>query len=401
MQGGHFDTMKTIFLLLVLAAAQAGVYAETKLNPPDADAERVLYIHGNVSAEGDVPSDTQPPFHQMLLNDTGPRGMSSFRAAIEALGFEIQQAYDADVVLTDEYLASWNVLILGSNQRRFSEEEAKAVQRWVKAGGGLVAWSDSAFGGHYAKVGLDNTAGRDSNNDITRQFGMVFLTDNGGGNYLIKDYEEAHFLNAQNPQGGVRYRGEGVSPVRTSDPARMLAKLQEGGLGGKIKVNKIDSPFNPLTDAALAVAHVGKGRVVGTFDRNTFWNAGEGTRLSHEDNREFAQRLILWAANREDINPKPIEQENTAGAFPVHAGQDRSAKVGEAVKLAGQVTGGNQPDVAWRVLSGPADSAEFENNNAAALKTRITFSKPGIYVLALEASAGGQTGRDEVTITVQ
>lgn len=243
----------------------------------------------------------------MLLEDAGPRGMSAFCAAIEAVGFEIRQAYDADVLFTDEYLAPWNVIILGSNQRRFSPDEADAVQRWVSAGGGLVAWSDSAFGGHFGKVGLDNPAGRDSDNDLTRQFGMVFLTDNGGGNYLVTDYEEAHFLNAQNPQGGVRYRGEGVSPVRITPPARLLAKLQEGGLGGKIMVNKIDAPFNPQTDAALGVADVGQGRVVGTFDRNTFWNAGEGTRLSHEDNREFAQRLILWAAGREDINPKSSE----------------------------------------------------------------------------------------------
>lgn len=295
-------------ILLLLVATPAGVSAEQQINRPASSVGRVLYLHGSVSAEGDVPAGEKPAFHQMLLDDTGPRGMSSFRAAIVAVGFEIRQAYDADVFFTDEYLAPWDVLILGSNQRRFSQAEAEAVQRWVNGGGGLVAWSDSAFGGHYGKVGLDNTAGRDSDNDLTRQFGMVFLTDNGGGNYLVTEYEEAHFLNAKNAHGGVRYRGEGVSPVRITPPARMLAKLQESGLKGKLTVNEIDSPFNPHTDAALAVAHVGEGRVVGTFDRNTFWNAGEGTRLSHENNREFAQRLILWAADREDSNPKAIGQ---------------------------------------------------------------------------------------------
>jgi len=393
--------MRNIVRLLLLIMTPAALCGETTIEPPPAITGRVLYLHGNVSADGDVPSGGKPAFHQMRLDDTGPRGMSGFRAAIEALGFEIHQAYDADVVIADEYLAAWDVMILGSNQRRFTRAEGEAVQRWLSAGGGLVAWSDSAFGGHYAKVGLDNTAGRESDNDLTRQFGMVFLTDNGGGNYLVKDYEEAHFLNAQNPQGGVRYRGEGVSPVRTNHPARMVAKLQEGGLGGKITVNKIDAPFNPQTDAALAVAHVGKGRVVCTFDRNTFWNAGEGTRLSHEDNREFAQRLVLWAAGREDINPKPSEQESNSEAFTVNAGQDRSAKVGETLALVGKVIGGSQPDVAWRVISGPAGSAEFDNNNAAALETRIRFRKPGIYVLALETVGRGPVHRGEVVITVE
>jgi hypothetical protein len=393
--------MRNLVRLLVLMMTPAVLCAEPAIEPDSAITGRALYLHGDVSADGDVPSGEKPAFHQMLLDDTGHRGMSAFRTAIEAVGFEIHQAYDADVALTDEFLAPWNVLILGSNQRRFSEEEATAVHRWVSAGGGLVAWSDSAFGGHYAEVGLDNTAGRDSDNDLTKQFGMVFLTDNGGGNYLIKDYEEAHFLNAKNPKGGVRYRGEGVSPVRIAPPARMLAKLQEGGLGGKIMVNKIDAPFDPQTDAALAIAHVGKGRVVGTFDRNTFWNAGEGTRLSHENNLEFAQRLILWAAGREDIDPKPIEQTSTPDVVTVNAGKDRRAKVDEAVALTGKVTGGSQPEVAWRVISGPAGNAEFDNNNAAALETRIRFSQPGVYVLVLEASDGSQTYRDEVSITVE
>ena len=281
-----------------------------------AEAPRILYLYGDVAADGTVPSGDQAPFHQMRLNDTGNRGMSQFKESITQLGFEITESYDAETPLTDEALAPLRVLILGSNQRRFSEEEAEAVRRFVENGGGLVAWSDSAFGGHWRQVGVDNEAGRLSNNDLTVGLGMYFMTDNGAGNYLIKRQEFDHFLNAYNRNGGVEFRGEGVSPVRVRPPARLLAKLQDGGLGGRLRLNAVDGELDLERDAALAIAEVRKGRVIGIFDRNLFWNAGEGTRLSHADNREFTQRVMIWAAGLEN------DPEMTSRIGPMDAGDD-------------------------------------------------------------------------------
>lgn len=367
---------------------------------------RILYLYGDVSADGRVPSGDAEPFHQMRLADPGERGLSQFRVALENLGLMLEERYDAEIRLTAEFLAGYQGLILGSNQRRFSKDEATAVRAWVERGGGLIAWSDSAFGGHFAKVGLDNTLGRDSNNDLTKQFGMYFLTDNGGGNYRIQKYTRPHYLNAGKPDGGIRYRGEGVSPIRVTAPAEMLAPLQDGGLGGGLKVNAIDAPFNPATDAALAIAQVGQGRVVGTFDRNTFWNAGEGTRLAHDDNREFAQRLVLWAINREDI---PLSQKETIGptqarqaTWQADAGPDLTAQPNTWVTLNGKITGASQvqPEVRWQLVDGPA-AGEFENNNPAALINRIRFSAPGSYRLELETSHGGATASDQMTVIVR
>lgn len=286
--------MKTFtrFCLLMLPFATAAFAAD---DPP-----RILYLYGDVADDGTVPSGKKEPFHQMRLHDEGDRGMSQFTAAIRSLGFEIDEAHDAKIRLNHETLKNLDVLILASNQRRFDEEEAAAVNAWVQAGGGLVAWSDSAFGGHWKKVGVDNELGRLSDNDLTEQFGMYFMTDNGAGNYLVTKYEKNHFLNADKRDGGIGFRGEGVSAVRVSPPAEMLAQMQHGGLGGGIRLNKKDGELDPARDAALAIATIGKGRVVGVFDRNLFWNAGEGTRLSHNDNREFTQRLMIWAAGLEE-----------------------------------------------------------------------------------------------------
>ena len=138
---------------------------------------------------------------------------------------------------------------------------------------------------------------------------MYFMTDNGAGNYLVETYERDHFLNNNNRNGGIRFRGEGVSPIRVKDPAELLAPVQDGGLGGKLRLNERDGKLNAKTDAALAIAEIGKGRVIGVFDRNTFWNAGEGTQLSHVDNREFAKRITAWVAGLESaLDPIQSDQ---------------------------------------------------------------------------------------------
>jgi hypothetical protein len=289
----------------------------------------------------------------------------------------------------------------------FSKAEAEAVHHWVELGGGLVAWSDSAFGGDFGKVGIANTAGRDSNNAITEPLGMHFLTDNGGGNYLISTYTENHFLNNYNRKGGLRYRGEGVSCVRVSPPARMLAPLQDGGLGGKLKVNQIDAPFNPQTDAALAVAEIGTGRVIGIFDRNCFWNAGAGTRLSHVDNREFAQRLVVWAAGLEKevkIVSKPLPASGVPNQPPkVSAGADQTVSILQA-DLVGTVEDDAQlkrfPDVTWSRRKGPG-KVSFENNNPNTSEVRVFFSEPGAYQLSFTADDGEFLIHDKVSITVK
>lgn len=286
----------------------------------------VLYLYGYVDEDGKDPWVTgKPPFHPMRLDDMHDpkRGLSEFRAALENpdepllrganVVFRLEEALDRTVKLTPEFLGRYDVLVLASNNRRFTTEgddsERQAVRDWVQGGGGLVAWSDSAFGGSFKAVGVGNPNGRDSDNDLMAQFGMFLMRDNGAGNYKIERYTMPHFLNDYEPEGGVVFRGEGVSPVRVSEPAVMLAPMQHGGLGGAIKLHGDDEkdpaigPLDPTRDAALAVAEVGQGRVLATFDRNTFWNDGEGTRLGQVDNREFAQRLFIWVSGSEPARP--------------------------------------------------------------------------------------------------
>lgn len=281
------------------ATIATGARTTTSPGTDDGDGSRLLYLYGDVAADGTVPSGDAEPFHQMRLSDTGPRGLSEFADVVEGAGLEPVERYDAETTLSRSVLDGFDVVVLGSNQHRFESDEADAVGEWVSDGGGLLAWSDSAFGGDYREVGVCNPAGSQSNNDLTEQFGMTFLRDNGAGNYRVRRYTEDHYLNDGDADGGVVFRGEGVSPVRVSRPAEVLAKLQSGGLDGRLEVCDRDAPFEPDRDGALAVATVGDGRVVGTFDRNTFWNGGAGTNISEADNRAFVGRLVGWLAGAE------------------------------------------------------------------------------------------------------
>lgn len=386
--------------VFTLACLLVGLFPQVGSSAP-----QILYLYGDVAADGTVPSGDQAPFHQMRLDDTGPRGLSQFSEAIRQLGFRLTEAYDAETELNDALLAPLQVLILGSNQRRFTGDEAAAVRRYVENGGGLVAWSDSAFGGHWRQVGVDNPAGRLSNNDLTTSFGMYFMTDNGAGNYLIQEQAFDHFLNAYRRKGGVEFRGEGVSPVRVSPPARLLAKLQEGGLGGKLRLNAVDGSLDPERDAALAIAEVGEGRVVGIFDRNLFWNAGEGTRLSHADNRAFTQRVMLWAAGREN------DPQMTARIGPIGTAPSASSATLAAVRLSAESDARGvarlrahlprphaQAEVSWRLLEGPG-KVSFDNNNPNGPAIGVRLSASGRYRFLAEIKDGGQTITREVAVT--
>ncbi len=381
--------MCCLFLFFILSFQLSGTTT--------AEAPKVLYLFGDVAADGTVPSGDQEPFHQMRLNDTGPRGMSGFAEAIREVGFQIEEAYDADVVLTPEFLDSVDVLILGSNQRRFTAAEAEALDDWVRSGGGLLGWSDSAFGGHWQQVGVDNDPGRLSNNDLMVQFGMYFMTDNGAGNYLIQDYERDHFLNDSNRDGGIRFRGEGVSPVRIAHPAELLAPMQEGGLGGDLRLNERDGDLDMEIDAALAIAEVGEGRVVGVFDRNLFWNAGEGTRLSHVDNREFTQRITVWAAGLESAMEGLQAVQSSQKALESSEKPEVSVRyeISEqesSILLIADVKDarGNKltPEVVWEAVRGPG-SLKFANNNPNGAQIHASYDIPGEYLIRVEVKDTG------------
>jgi hypothetical protein len=321
---GNIDLLGGTEITLNINAAglTAGNYAATltakAAGYPDASLQinltvtqanvKALYVYGSV-----------PPAQvDMKLTDTSSTGLSQFAQALQQVGFNFTQTLDANVTLNAATLNLYKVLILGSNNRRFTAAEQAAVAAWVNAGGGLVAWSDAAFG--WANGGVNSYAGQQSDNDLTQQFGMQFLHDNGGNVFTMNQWAVDHYIDNFNKNGGLSITAEGISPVRTTAPATILAQLPAGQ-----PLNTLDGPVT-AADAVLSVAKPGQGRVACYCDRNTFWNSGEGTRLSDANNKVFAQRLILWASGVNDqppvtttttyrINAGGPQVTNTIGTF--------------------------------------------------------------------------------------
>src|SRR5262249_53400302 len=52
-------------------------------------------------------------------------------------------------------------------------------------------------------------------------------------------------------------------------------------------------------DSSLVLVNAGKGRIVGYFDRNTFFNLhGAGTDITRLNNKQFALNLFGWVADQ-------------------------------------------------------------------------------------------------------
>lgn len=282
--------------------------------PTLAGPQDVLYIHG-----------THPPAidgETLRLDDTSNLGYSGFRDALAGAGFsltEFEAGPGSTGLLTDELLRNYQAIILSSNNRLFSDDEAAAVDRFVRAGGGIVAWSDAAFGWDQDNngqldppsiennTGITNTIGLDSDNTLTTQFGMRFLRDTGVQAIVGQDqpylFEHPIWQANAGDDGVIAFKGEGVSPIVVSGEAEVLFAYQDASLpqgGNPTGLTAADEMQGFALDAsvaALAIAEPGWGRVVGTFDRNTFWNNGSGTNINEFDNRQFAINLVTWATS--------------------------------------------------------------------------------------------------------
>lgn len=113
----------------------------------------IAYIHGDVAPDGTVPSGTAEPYDQMLLTDSGTTGLSMFKTMVEAEGHTISQYYDQTTTLNAALLNQFDVVIFSLHQKIWSATEKSALDSWVRAGGGILIYSDSASGGLWREVG--------------------------------------------------------------------------------------------------------------------------------------------------------------------------------------------------------------------------------------------------------
>ncbi|MGJ8652515.1 MAG: DUF5060 domain-containing protein [Opitutaceae bacterium] len=270
----------------------------------------IAYIHGDVSADGNIPSGAEDPYDQMLLDDTGDTGLSQFKAMVEAEGYSIEQHYDQTTNLDVSFLDDYDIVIFGLHQKVWSSGEKLALDTWLQAGGGMLIYSDSAAGGRYNLVGAQNTVGQTVVNNLISQYGMEVTVDQANG---IKAYKASIGAPHSIVADQVVLEGEGVSPVAV-DPTRDVERLipYEDDPAYKVSGDPTISHQQNLTFsnpefAALALTRPGQGRLIAMFDRQPMWNNGPGSDINERDNETILRRIVRYLAGDLD-DPEPFNQ---------------------------------------------------------------------------------------------
>ena len=276
----------------------------------------VLFVRGAERSGGFLEADNDFERTEQLADIDNPstangnHGWNSLKLTLENAGFEVTQIAEplepgapssgqttgAGIAFDSMDLTTFDVVVFASNNATYSNQAVDAVEAYIRNGGGAIFISDANFGSDWADAS-------NSDQQFLDRFGFVAHQDRGTYSIERSDNE---FLVPDHPifDGVDRFDGEGVTPIRVESPtagvdATILA-LAEGqtrlndGSGGN---NRGSSRASGPMDAVLLYADVDQGRIIGHFDRNTFFNQnGAGTDITRFDNRQFAINLFTAAA---------------------------------------------------------------------------------------------------------
>ncbi len=362
-----------------------------------ATAKQIAYIHGDVAANGRVPSGSQPAYDQMLITDGGRTGLSQFRTLVESQGHTISQHYDANTSLNANFLNKFDVVIFGLHQKRWSNAEKSALDSWLSAGGGMMIYSDSASGGRFNIVGSQNPVGQGVTNNLIARYGMQVTVDQAHG---VKAVRPGPDSNHPIVAGRKIIEGEGVSPIAVDRNAgvQVLIPYENNPTyrvsGGLTLPHKQNITIRNPRYASLALKPVGEGNIIVMFDRQPMWNAGPGSSINKRDNKEILRRTVNFLANGSSATPQP---EPETPALKVRARAETLITASGTATFTGAISSGSANRVEWRKVSGPG-SVNFTATGS--LSTTASFSNPGVYAIELAASNGSNNASDTVVVNV-
>ena len=240
----------------------------------------------------------------------GNHGWNELRLTLEGAGFIVSQIIEpleSDAPPTGQTqgmavpfeamdLAQYDVLVFGSNNAFYQTAAIDAIESYIRSGGAAIFISDANFGSDWADAS-------NSDQHFLDRFGFIMHQDQG--TYAIDSTE---FLVPGHPifVDVDSFDGEGVTPIEVGTPTQgvefEILALAEGNtrLNEEPFGNNNQGPSRPSgpNDAALLSATADFGRVIGHFDRNTFFNLnGAGTNINRLSNRQYAINLFQFAAS--------------------------------------------------------------------------------------------------------
>ena len=273
------------------------------------DSPSVLFVRGAdrsggfLEADNDAERTEQLADINNLATNNGNHGWGQLAGLLRDSGFnvtQIEETVEAGAASTGQTngvavpfetldLSVYDAIVFGSNNAEYNSAQVSAVDTYIRNGGGALFISDANFGSGWADAANSDQA-------FVGQYGLNVYQDQGtyalaGDELLVPDHPIL--------DGVVGFDGEGVSPFEVVGGVEDVDITILARAEGSVRLNddpnggRGDSRSAGLNDAALVVAEVGLGRVVGHFDRNTFFNDnGAGSDLNRDTSRRDGSPAI-------------------------------------------------------------------------------------------------------------
>lgn len=289
-------------VLSICALSLPGTMALAQSGP------NVLFIRGADGSGGATEGGDRDARTEQLGDITntntnnGNHGWGELAGTLSAAGYNLTQIAEAaenptgntdglPVAFDTMDLSVYDAIVFGSNNAVYNTAQIDAIENYVRGGGGAIFISDANFGSTRADASNSDQQFLDRFGLIVHQDLGTYSLERSTGDFLVPDHPIF--------DGVDRFDGEGTTPfsigtLAPGDSATLLA-LAEGNVRRNDGTTGSTEPAT-TDDAALLVAEIGLGRVIGHFDRNTFFNNnGAGTNINRFDNEQYALNLFEYA----------------------------------------------------------------------------------------------------------
>jgi len=379
--------------------------------------QNVLFVRGGAGSGGFLEggSDEQLSDINNFQTFNGNHGWGSFAQTLTDAGYTVTQIEegsggDAGVNFANLNLSQYAIIVLGSNNATYNTTQANTLETWVRNGGGLLTISDANFGSSWCDAPTSDQA-------FLSRFGIIVNQDQG--TYVLRASDN-DFLAPNHPvlEGISAFDGEGVSPftVASTIPEGVeVTRLVRVKAGEQIRLNNATtgncrgtSETANNNEAVVIAATAGSGRVLGHFDRNTFFNVnGAGTNINRFDNRQLALNMFAWLSEgvTPPNDPAEIETVRLINADTdkiigtiVNNSQINLDIVNNANLSLNIFTNPSTVDNVQIEMSGPLNVTRTDNSAPYTLYNTngSDFSGaqflPGTYTLTITPFAGGEAG---------
>lgn len=296
--------------------------------PQEPTGPTVLFVRGGDRTGGflEANNDTSRTEHLADINNLqtfgGNHGWGELRQTLEAANFQVEQITEGSETASGPAdgiainfaaldLTNYDALVFGSNNAVYNTASIDAIEDYIRNGGSTLFISDANFGGDWADASNSDQQFLDRFGLIMHQDQGTYAISRGAGDFDVPNHPIFTGVNS--------FDGEGVTPIEvgtlTSGVSATILANSEGntrlnnGNGGN---NQGSSRPSGPNDAALLVASADAGKVVGHFDRNTFFNQnGAGTNINRLDNQQFALNLFGYLVGAFDPIPGDFNGDRT------------------------------------------------------------------------------------------